>query len=221
MAASKKKVVLVDDHPIVREGLRRLLEQMAGDEMEVVGEAERVDDGLSLIDRVVPDIAIVDIFLKGRDGLELVKSIRCRWKNLAVLVLSMHDEMLYAERALAAGANGYIMKNSTSDDLLRAIRAVLSGGSFVSERVLSRLVDKIRDGGKSINSGLEALSDRELEVFRLLGHGMTTRRIAEELTVSIKTVETYLARIKGKFGIGTINEIIQHAVHWVSSEKFG
>ena len=221
MSRPKSRIILIDDHPIVREGLRRLLEHKLGDEMEVCGEAASCEDALVLIEETNLDMAIVDVFLQGADGIELTKRIRCRWDALPVLVLSMHDEQLYAERALQAGANGYIMKKASSDELLKAIRTVLSGGSYVSEVVLSGIVRKLREGSGPVSSGVDSLSDRELEVFRLLGHGMTTRRISEELHVSVKTVETYLARIRGKMGLRTMNEVIRHAVQWVNSETFG
>jgi len=220
MTETRSRIILVDDHPIVREGLRRLLEQKAGGEIQVCGEAADSQDALALIEQTAPDMAIVDVFLQGADGIELTKCIRCRWPSLGVLVLSMHDEQLYADRALQAGANGYIMKKASPDEMLKAIRTVLGGGSYVSQAVLSRMVTRIREGRGSMPAGVEVLSDRELEVFRLIGHAVTTRGVAEELCVSVKTVETYLARIRQKLGLHTMNEVIQHAVQWVNSETF-
>ncbi len=221
MTETRSRIILVDDHPIVREGLRRLLEHKAGGEMEVCAEAAGSQDALALIEQTAPDMAIVDVFLQGADGIELIKRIRCRWESLGILVLSMHDEQLYAERALQAGANGYIMKKAPSDELLKAIRTVLAGGSYVSEAVLSRIVRKLREGRGPVSSGVDVLSDRELEVFRLLGHAVTTRGVADELRVSVKTVETYLARIREKLGLRTMNEVICHAVQWVNSDTRG
>ena len=218
---NRAKILIVDDHPIVRDGFARLIGKKGEKDLMVCGEADNAVDALKIIAKVKPDLVIVDIFLRGCDGIELTKSIRHQNSKLPILVLSMHDESLYAERALRAGANGYIMKNESSEDLLRAIRKVLSGGVYISENVSSKIVHKLKRGGPSdLSSPVASLSDRELEVFNLLGRARTTQQVADELFISVKTVETHISRIKEKLDLRGYNELIIHAALWINSGSF-
>jgi DNA-binding NarL/FixJ family response regulator len=167
-----------------------------------------------------PDVLVVDISLNGPDGLELVKNIRTHEQNLPILVLSMHDESIYAERALRAGANGYIMKQEATEKVLVAIRRILRGEMYLSDRVTSKMLQQyVRGSSTARQSPVADLSDRELEVFRLVGEGHGTRQIADELHLSIKTVETYQAHIKEKLSLRNARELVQHAIEWHLNEK--
>jgi DNA-binding NarL/FixJ family response regulator len=211
-------LLIVDDHPIVRDGFARLIANKARHDLAICGEAENAADALRLITQLTPSLVVVDVSLRGCDGIELTKSIRSQYHDMPILVLSMHDESLYAERALQAGANGYIMKNEPPDVLLEAIRKVLNGGVYVSERISADIVKRMRvSGSENPPSVMAVLSDRELETFRLIGRGYTTRQTADELCLSVKTVETYLARIRSKLNIQSYNELIVHAALWVNS----
>ena len=217
-APRKKTVFVVDDHPIVRQGLALLIDQEA--DLTVCGEAEEMYSALSAIQAVRPDILIVDISLNGPDGLELLKNIRLGSPRLPVLILSMHDESIYAERALRAGANGYIMKQEATEKVLVALRRILSGEIYVSERVAnSMLRHYVRGADPSEHSSISDLTDRELEVFRLIGEGHGTRQIAEALHLSVKTVESYQAHIKEKLSLRSARELVQHAVQWNVRER--
>ena len=211
------RILIVDDHPIVRRGLIGMINQEP--DLKVVAEAENFHQALEAIKADMPDLAVVDLTLEGISGLELIKQIKVMWPNLPVLVLSMHDEMLYAERVLRAGAKGYIMKQEGTERLSLAIRTIMRGEIYVSERMASRMLGKFvggkREGG---SSPLDRLSDRELEVFELLGKGMGTRQVAEKLCVSIKTIESHREHIKLKLGLKSANELIQHATQWVMNE---
>lgn len=210
----KRRIFIVDDHPIVRKGLTQLINQEA--DLTVCGEAENAEMALELIKRAKPDLAIVDISLRGIDGLELTKLIRARFENIPVLVVSMHDESLFAERALRVGARGYIMKQEAIEKMMEAIRKVLRGELYVSERVSASIVKKFVDGkAEGLSSPEELLSDREIEVFQLIGQGYGTRQIADQLHVSIKTVESYRANIKEKLGLKNAAELVKHAIHWI------
>ena len=212
------RVVIVDDHPIVREGLIQLID--AEDDLRVVGEAEDAHAAMDEIQKVQPDIAIVDISLKGINGVELIKNLKIRHPRLPVLVLSMHDEALYAERALRAGARGYIMKQEATERVMEAIRRVMRGEIHLSEKIASRMLHKIVDAGaQAVQSPIELLSDRELEVFQLIGRGVGTREIAEELHLSIKTVESHRANIKKKLQLKTATELMRYALQWVQGEE--
>jgi DNA-binding NarL/FixJ family response regulator len=214
----KKTVFVVDDHPIVRQGLALLINQEA--DLTVCGEAEEMHSALSAIQAVRPDILIVDISLNGPDGLELLKNIRLGSPRLPVLILSMHDESIYAERALRAGANGYIMKQEATEKVLVALRRILSGEIYVSDRIAnSMLRHYVRGVNPSEHSSISDLTDRELEVFRLIGEGHGTRQIAEALHLSVKTVESYQAHIKEKLSLRSARELVQHAVQWNVREK--
>ena len=211
------KILIVDDHPIVCDGLARLISKKAENDLTICGEASNASDALKLISELNPDMLMVDISLRGCDGLELTKIIRNQNINLPILILSMHDELLYAERSLQAGANGYIMKNEPSELLLESIRKVLNGGIYISESISSELVRKLKHSGPdNLSSPVLSLSDRELEIFNLLGQGRATREIAEELFISVKTVETHFSRIKTKLNIMSYNELIVQAAIWVN-----
>jgi len=191
-------------------------------DLTVCGEAEDMHSALSSIAAVKPDILIVDISLNGPDGLELLKHVRQRIPSLPVLILSMHDELVYAERALRAGANGYIMKQEATDKVLVAVRRILSNEIYVSERIANNMLQHYLRGNTSTTtqrSPVTELTDRELEVFRRIGQGHSTRQIAEELHLSVKTVESYQAHIKEKLSLHSARELVQHAIQWSVSEK--
>jgi DNA-binding NarL/FixJ family response regulator len=214
----KKMVFVVDDHPIVRQGLTLMINQEP--DLAVCGDAEEMHAALSAINTTLPDILIVDISLSGPDGLELLKNIRLTQPRLPVLILSMHDESIYAERALRAGANGYIMKQEATEKVLVALRRILSGEIYVSERIAnSMLRHYVRGSSAPEHSSIADLSDRELEVFRLIGEGHPTRQIAEVLHLSVKTVESYQAHIKEKLSLRSARELVQHAVEWTVGRK--
>jgi len=212
----KLKVYLVDDHPLVREWLTQVIEQEP--DLCVCGEADDAHEALEQIIKIVPDIVIVDISLKTTHGVALVKDIKAQFKKMPILVLSMHDESLYAERSLRAGAMGYITKQEATRNILRAIRQVLKGEIYVSEAMASRMVHKLVAGRvQEQRSSIERLTDRELEVFQLIGRGLGTRRIAEELRLGVKTVESYRARIKDKLDLADGTQLLQQAIQWVHS----
>ena len=206
------RVFLVDDHPMVREGLANLINQQ--DDLAVVGEAEDSAGAVAGIADKQPNIALIDISLKNESGLELVKNLEQRFPLVALIVLSMHDEALYAERALRAGAKGYVMKRESTKSILTAIRRVLSGDVYVSERVVSAMAKRMGSSRKAAAEPVERLSDRELEIFRLLGQGRTTSQIAEDLHLSLKTVQAYCARAKEKFGVNSLGELLRAAIRW-------
>jgi DNA-binding NarL/FixJ family response regulator len=213
---TQAKVFLVDDHPLVREWLSQLIQRE--DDLAVCGEAEDTQEALQKIEETKPDIVVADISLKNTHGLELVKDLQVRLPLLPVLVLSMHDESLYAERVLRAGAKGYITKQEATKKILQAVRLVLSGQIYISEKMASRMVHKMVMGrAESQKSAIERLTDRELEVFQLIGRGQGTRRIASELHLGIKTVESYRARIKEKLKLEDGTQLLQHAIQWVHS----
>jgi DNA-binding NarL/FixJ family response regulator len=209
----KRRVFIVDDHAIVRQGLTLLIDREA--DFTVCGDAEEAHAALHAVATLDPDILIVDISLHGPDGLDLVKAVRIRSALLPILVLSMHDELIYAERAVRAGANGYIMKQEATDRMLTALRRILDGEIYLSDRAASRILQQyVRGSHEGQRSALSGLSDRELEVFRLIGEGHTTRHIADELHLSIKTVETYQAHIKEKLSLRNARELVQRAIEW-------
>ena len=215
--ARKTRIFIVDDHPIVREGLSLMMNREP--DLMVCGEAEEATGALQAITSAKPDFLIVDISLSGPDGLDLLKSIRARHPGLPVLILSMHDETIYAERALRAGANGYIMKQEATEKVLVAIRQILAQKVYVSDRIANRMLQQYIKGSVSESqSPIAELSDRELEVFRLIGEGHGTRKIAEELHLSVKTVESYQAHIKDKLSLKNGRELVQRAIQWTISE---
>jgi DNA-binding NarL/FixJ family response regulator len=216
--AKKKSVFIVDDHPLLRKGLALLINREP--DLAVCGEAEEAQSAMKGISENKPDIMIVDISLNGPDGLDLLKNIRALYPDLPVLILSMHDESIYAERALRARANGYIMKQEATEKVLVAVRCILSGEIYLSERMSRKLLHQYISGPTTeTTSRLSALSDRELEVFRLIGEGRGTRQIADKLHISVKTVETYQAHIKSKLSLRSGRELVQHAIQSKISEK--
>jgi DNA-binding NarL/FixJ family response regulator len=216
----RKRVFLVDDHPLVREWLTNLINQQAN--LTVCGEAESGPEAWEKIVALRPDVAIVDISLKDSSGIELIKDLRQACPEVAVLVLSMHEEAHYAERALRAGARGYVMKRETTRKVIAAVNDVLQGRLAMSEAVAAAMATQFVQGKTlSSRSPVEQLSDRELEVFELLGQGRTTRQIAETLRVSLKTVQAYCARIKEKLNLGSATELLREAVRWHESTHKG
>ncbi len=212
-ATQTTNVLIVDDHPVVREGLTMHIG--AQPDMRVCGEAEDVADALQLLESSRPDVAVVDISLKTGNGLDLIKRIRGRNEHVRVVVWSMYPENLYAERALRAGALGYVHKGRATKNIIEAIRCVRAGTIYVSEETSALLLSRLVGGGGSSPDAVETLSDRELEAFRLMGHGRTTEEIAEQMHVSPKTVETYRARIKEKLNVSNATELIHRASQWV------
>ncbi len=206
-----RNVLIVDDHPIVRQGLSQLIN--AEGDLEVCGDAASVKEALDLLGTAEPDVVILDLSLPDSDGLELLKQIRKETRHLPVLVLSMHDESMYAERLLSAGANGYIMKQAAADQLLIALRRVLAGGVYVSEGLGSFMIERISgDGRRASANPIERLSNRELQVLNLIGQGRTTREVAETLNLSVKTVESHRQRIKKKLNLQTSAQLVKFAV---------
>jgi DNA-binding NarL/FixJ family response regulator len=212
---TKSKVLLVEDHPMFRERLAHLINKELG--MAVCGEADNIRDAMALVTQTQPDVAIVDLTLRGSSGLEFIKDLRVQEIELPVLVLSMHEEELYAERVLRAGARGYISKNEASSEVIRAIQQVLDGGIYVSNQVNTRILQKIgKFGGRAELTGLELLTDRELEVFRLLGRGLNSREIANELNLGAATIDTYRHRIKLKLNNRNAADLCRQAAQWVA-----
>jgi DNA-binding NarL/FixJ family response regulator len=210
---SRRRVFIVDDHPLVREGLANLINQQS--DLTVSGQAEDAAQALAGIGASRAELALIDISLKTASGLELVKDLKLHHPEVALIVLSMHDEMLYAERAIRAGARGYVMKSETSKEVLTAIRRVLQGDVYVSERVVNLMARRLGSSRKAAaSSPVEQLSDRELEIFRLLGQGRTTSQIATDLHLSLKTVQAYCARAKEKFGVDSLTELLRAAIRW-------
>ncbi|HME05749.1 MAG TPA: response regulator transcription factor [Bryobacteraceae bacterium] len=215
---TRSTVFIVDDHPIVRQGLALLINREP--DLAVCGDAEEANSALRLIAATKPDLVIVDLSLTGPDGLELLKSLRARKPDLPVLILSMLDESLYAERALRAGANGYIMKQEATEKVLVAIRRILDGEVYVSDRMANKMLHRfVGDAPPGDRSPVAGLTDRELEIFRLIGDGHGTRQIAEELHISVKTVETYQAHLKEKLMVKNSRELLQRAIEWTVGEK--
>lgn len=202
---------MVDDHPLVREWLRVLIDSQA--DLEVCGEAEDAPSAMSGIAETKPELAIVDLSLSKGSGIDLIKDLRKCQPEVAIVVLSMHDESFYAERALRAGAKAYVVKRETTSQILAAVRCVLSGGIYLNPRFATELTQKFVAGGGG-GSPAELLSDRELEVFRLLGQGQTTSFIAATLSINLKTVQAYCARIKEKLGLNNASELLRAATRW-------
>ena len=216
--ASVSKIIIVDDHPIVRQGLAALINQQ--EDMEVCAQAADGREAMDQIGKLRPDLVTVDLTLGESGGLELIKNIKSRYPDLPMLVISIHDESLYAERVLRAGAKGYIMKQEATENVTEAIGKVLAGQVYVSEGMSDRIVRSFLGGTtKSQTPTVSALSDRELEVFQLIGQGYGTRKIAEMLHLSIKTIETYRAHIKFKLDLDNAAHLLQYAVQWVGSQS--
>jgi DNA-binding NarL/FixJ family response regulator len=215
---TKTKVLIVDDHPIVREGLAVCINRQP--DMTVCCEAQSPTEALQQIAACEPDIAIVDLAMPGGDGLTLIRDIIARRPNLCVLVLSVQDERVYASRALQAGAKGYIMKQEAADKLVYAVRHILAGQIYLSEQMRSLIIDGMVKSTSSVGrSPVEQLSDRELEVFRLLGEGLRSREIAARLHLSVKTIDTYYERIKHRLSVEHFNDLLRQAVLWVHAQE--
>ena len=213
----KRLILLVDDHPMTREGLAAIINRQV--DLEVCGEASSPAEAMSALTKLQPDLMLTDMTMPGRSGIEFIKDVHTTWPGLPMLVLSMHDEMLYAERALRAGARGYLMKDAGSAKVLEVIRLILGGQSYVSPQMSARLLDAVtgrRPRGST--SPIEKLSDREFEVFRLLGSGMTTKEVAKALNLSPKTVDVHRGRIKEKLQLKDATSLLHHAVRWVEAQ---
>ncbi|SRR5579862_981723 len=209
------RVVVVDDHPMLRERLAHLINKE--EDMTICGEADNIQQAMEIIQQTNPDIAIVDITLHGSSGLELIKNLKAAGCGVPVLVLSMHDESLYAQRALRAGARGYVTKHQASETVMIAIRRVLQGEVYLSEHLTSRILKTLVETGSKVEGPVvDRLTDRELEVFQLIGHGRATREIAETLHLGIKTVDTYRERIKQKLHLQNAAELHHRAMQWVT-----
>lgn len=214
----KVRIMLVDDHPVFRLGLRELINQE--EDLVVCGEAEDCTKGWNEIQRLQPDMVIVDISLQGRDGISLVKEIGKYYRSMPALVLSMHDESRFAERSLLAGAKGYIMKQETISSIVKAIRCILDGKIYLSDKFKDAILTQFACGAKTCDkSPVDSLSDRELEVYRLIGLGFGTNEIAQRLNLSMKTIGSYRERIKEKLSLKSGNELVRHAIHWVENEQ--
>ncbi len=209
------RILIVDDHPLVRAGFAQLI----GDcpDLEVCGEAGDMAEALKQIEATSPDLAIIDLSLAGGSGLDLIERIKSRDRQILMLVASMHDETLYAERVLAAGARGYINKQEAQDRIIKAIRQVLSGKVYLSQQMTDRLLSGMVDANND-KRDIDSLSNRELQVFELIGRGVATSQMAERLNLSVKTIETHQAHIKKKLGLGSAHELTQRAIRWVMEE---
>ncbi len=217
-ASNKRKVFIVDDHPIIRDGLTALINHES--DFYVCGQAGQARQALKAISELKPDVAIVDITLEDSDGIELTKDIKARHPKLPVIVLSMHDESIYAERVLRAGARAYLMKDAVSDKIITAIHTVLDGEIYVSDIMAKKLLRKLAGNHvDAINTPIGNLTDREFEVFRWIGQGNKPSRIAQRMHISVKTVETYLARIKEKLDIADSAQLLQYAIKWAASSE--
>jgi DNA-binding NarL/FixJ family response regulator len=210
---SVKRVLLVDDHELVRAGMSDLIE--AEPDLTVCGQAEDVPGAVELVRESSPHVAVVDLTLREGSGIDLIKQIRSIDPTVKVVVCSMHEDRLYAERALRAGATAYVNKNEPAERVLEAIRKVLAGRVFVDESIADRILLRVARGEKDgPRSAIETLSDRELEVLQLIGDGLTTRQIAEKLHLSVKTIDTYREHLKDKLGLDSANELVRYAVAW-------
>lgn len=210
----KVKILIVEDHEIFRLGIKELINHES--DLIVCGEADDVDTARNMIKELNPDMVIVDITLKKSNGMDLIKEISTFYKSMKILVLSMHDELLYAERSLQCGAQGYIMKQETSKSIIKAIRHILQGNIHVSESIMSNLLNRVRTGQDSFEkSPIDQLTDRELAVLRLLGEGKSTGDIAQEMHLSVSTISTYRERIKEKLQLKNAAELVRYAIHWV------
>ena len=215
----KKRILLVDDHPLVREWLANLIHQQP--DLTVCGETESAPTAAAAVASAKPDLVIADINLKNSSGIELIKNLKELHPNIPVLVLSMHDESLYAERVFRAGAHGYVNKRETAQKMIEAIRRVLEGKLYVSEKTAEILASQTIRGRVVSRASIESLSDRELEVFDKLGQGINTRQIADDFRISVKTVQEYCARIKEKLNLNNATELLREAVRWHDAKDAG
>jgi DNA-binding NarL/FixJ family response regulator len=217
-ATAKRKILIVDDHPFMRAGLAQLINRQP--ELAVVGEAGDPSAAMKELTRCDPDLVLTDITMPGRSGLEFIKDLRAEHPDLAILVISMHDEVIYAERVLRAGARGYIMKEAGGENLLAAIRQVLAGAIYVSPKISAGILESISHGKpRGSKSPIEQLTDREFEVFQLVGQGKSTRDIASQLHLSPKTVDVHRGHIKEKLGLRDTTALVRHAVRWVETQQ--
>lgn len=214
----RRRILILDDHPITRYGLTQLIN--AEPDLLVCGEAESAQAALAAIKSAPPDLVLADITMPGRSGLEFIKDLQAQYPKIPALVMSMHDEAIYAERVLRSGARGYIMKSQGGEKLLEAMREVLQGRVYVSRNISAALLEALARRGASASAALPgALSDREFEVFQLIGQGLSTRQIGQRLSLSMKTVETHRQAIKRKLKLRTAPELIQQAVRWAATEQ--
>ena len=215
MQQPKNRILIVDDHPVVRSGLKQIIN--AESDLTVCGEAENAGDAQYRIDELNPDLVLLDLTMKGMSGLELTKQLKRYYPNLPVLIVSMHDEVLYAERALCAGARGYVMKRTTNREIVLAVQKVLRDKIYVSDHVRKTLPADALQRGYSAKSPIDRLTDRELEIFLLQGQGLQPRHIAEALCISVKTVEVHRQSIKEKLHLESASKLAQYAVGWYQS----
>ena len=215
---ARKKVLIVDDHPMMRDGLAALI--TAQPDLVVCGQAADAREAMRAIESLRPDLVLMDISLPGKSGLEAIKDIQALAPGLALLVISMHDESLYAERVLRAGARGYVMKQEGGKRIMDGVRVVLAGKVFVSEKMSARIMDAFTGHrGAEATSSVHGLSDREFEVFQLIGRGRSTKEIADQLHLSVKTVEVHRVNTKAKLKLATSPELVHYAVRWVESQS--
>lgn len=216
--AQKKRILVVEDHPLFRAMLVQLINQEA--DMVTCGEADNISDALKLIEQTQPDAAIMDLTLQGPNALELIKDLKARHLKLPVLVISMHAEAVYAERVLRAGAQGYIPKEATPAEVVGAIRKVLAGGVYLTERITETILKRLGKADQAAEPwGVDLLSDREMEVFQLVGRGLNSREISKQLHLEVSTVDSYRARIKDKLGIKNAVGLYQRAAQWLAEKS--
>jgi len=217
----KSKVLIVDDHPVLRQGIAQLI--ALENDMAVCGEAADAGEALKVAQETQPDVAIVDISLHDSNGIDLIKDMVIRWPRLPILVLSMHSESFYAERVFRAGAKGYVTKGEPSGKVIEGLRKVLAGDVYVSEKLASKMIGRLMGGARGDASGfsIDRLSDREFQVFELIGQGMQTREIAQKLHVSVKTIDAHRENIKNKLKLTNATELLKTAIHWVQFERGG
>jgi DNA-binding NarL/FixJ family response regulator len=213
-----KRLLIVDDHPIFRHGISQLIRQLR--DVTICGEADNAQSALEAMRRHTPDVILMDISMPGKNGIELIKLMLAEQPRLIILVLSMHDESIYALRALRAGAKGYVMKQQAMENVLDALRKVIDGGIYISPQFGEKLVFKVIQGSDSdLGTPVDKLSDRELEVLQLFGRNKSTREIADTLHLSVKTIETHRAHIKEKLGFKDADEMVKFAVEWITAEE--
>ncbi len=214
----KTQVLIVDDHPVVRDGLATIISHVP--DLNVCGQAENAQQALKVVSETKPDVVLVDISLKSSDGLELTKIIKAKYPKISVIVFSVYDESVYAERALRAGAQAYLMKDVVSECIVKAIRTVLNGEIYVSNAISKKFLHKIAgDKAGTAKTPIDTLSDRELEIFRLIGEGYKASQIAKQLHLSIKTIETYRARMKEKLSLADAPELLQYSIRWTKNQN--
>ncbi|WP_438483426.1 response regulator [Oleiharenicola lentus] len=216
-AVKKTKVLLVDDHPITRQGIKALVEQLPN--VEICGEADSAPKAMELVSKLEPDLTIVDITLKSTNGIELTKNLRVQAPKMQILIVSMHDENIYAERALRAGAMGYLMKQEASENIITAIKRIQGGDIYLSDRIKEKMLHRlVNHRNEEVVSPIETLSDREMEVFQLIGNGYGTRQIATKLNLSVKTIDSYREHLKEKLNLPTGSELVRYSIQWVKSQ---